>query len=522
MVSFRWVVAPAVVSSQPISARERVTLLASVLVISICAIIYELLIASLSSYLLGNSVTQFSFTIGLFLSAMGLGSLLSRRIEGAEVRWFILIEIIIGIAGGFSAILLYAVFALSEVYYYTAMVGIILVIGVCSGLEIPLLTRLTARRSELSQALSDVLSVDYLGALVASLAFPLILLPQLGITVTALVMGLFNLAIAGLNLGLFWNRLTKATRISFATALGSASAALVAGMIFSGALVNLLEQQLYEERIIYRDQTAYQRIVMTRSGSDVRLFLEGQLQFSSRDEYRYHEVLVHPVMSLVRSHDNIAILGGGDGIVVRELLQYADVGTITLVDLDPAMTELAKTYPILRELNQDALHDPRVVVRNEDAYEFIEHSDELFNVIIIDLPDPNNESLSKLYSETFYRLLRQRLTPDGAFVTQATSPYFAPQAFWSIAATVEASEFEILPLHSYVPSFGEWGFVIGTPNPMRPVRVPEGLTLRYLTPEVLDAAQVFDPDIDRVEVEINTLDHPILLHYYEDAWRQWD
>jgi spermidine synthase len=521
MESLQWGVGLAVVSSR-INARERTVLLVSVLIISICAIVYELLIASLSSYLLGNSVTQFSFTIGLFLFAMGLGSLLSRRIQGAEIRWFILIEMVIGVAGGFSALLLYAVFALSEVYYYTAMVGIILVIGICSGLEIPLLTRLVAHRTELSQALSDVLSVDYLGALVASLAFPILLLPQLGITLTALLMGFFNLAIAGFNLALFWSRLTRQTRLSFATGLSAAMLSLAGGMVFSGALVNLLEQQLYAERIIYRDQTPYQRIVMTRSGQDVRLFLDGQLQFSSRDEYRYHELLVHPVMSLSRSHERVAVLGGGDGMVVRELLHYDSIQEIVLVDLDPAVTLLAQTYPILRELNQDALLDERVTVVNQDAYRYIQESDELFNVIILDLPDPNNESLSKLYSQTFYWLLRQHLTPDGAFVTQATSPYFAPNAFWCIVATIEASGFEGLPLHTYIPSFGEWGFVIGTPNPMPPVSVPNGLLLRYLTPELLQAAQYFDPDIDRVEVEINTLDHPILLRYYEQAWRQWD
>ncbi len=505
-----------------ITPRERATLLVSVLVISICSITYELIIGTLSSYLLGNSITQFSLTIGLFLSSMGIGSLISRQIKGNELRWFILVELLVGVFGGFSAAILYAVFATSEVYYYTVMVTLILIIGVCIGLEIPLLTRIVAHRSDLSKALADILSVDYLGALLASLAFPLILLPSLGVTQTAFLTGAFNIAIAILNLLLFQGRLPRFQVRQLWAGMGAASIAMLIGVVGSTSLSNFLEQQLYVDRIVYREQTPYQRIIFTRQGDDLRLFLEGQLQFSSRDEYRYHEMLVHPVMSASRAHESVLVLGGGDGMVVRELLPYDDIQRIVLVDLDPAMTDLASDYPLLTHLNQNALDDPRVEVVNQDAYNYVSESDELFNVIIIDLPDPNNESLSKLYTETFYRLLKKRLTPDGAFVTQATSPYFAREAFWSIANTIQAAEFEILPLHTYIPSFGDWGFVIGTPRLAPEISVPEGLTLRYLTPEILTAARHFDPDTAEVPAEVNTLDNPVLTAYYEKGWRQWD
>ncbi|MCI0713846.1 MAG: polyamine aminopropyltransferase [Chloroflexi bacterium] len=505
-----------------VSKRERATLLVSVLIIAICALTYELIVGTLSSYLLGDSITQFSLTIGLFLFAMGIGALLSRRINKNEVRWFILVEVFIGVFGGFSAAILYAVFATTTVYYYTVMIGLIVVIGACIGLEIPLLTRIVATRNDLSKALADVLSFDYLGSLVAALAFPLLLLPVLGVTQTAFLMGLFNLIVAGTILYTFRNRLPRRATNGMFGLVGFFTLTMTAGLIFSNPIFDFFEQQLYEQHIIYREQSRYQRIIITRHQDDVRLFLDGNLQFSSRDEYRYHELLAHPVMSAARSHEAVLVLGGGDGFVPRELLKYEDVERIVVVDLDPAMTDLARENPLLTDINGDALDDPRVEIINQDAFRYVQESSDLFNVIIIDLPDPNNESISKLYSEQFYRFLHDRLTPDGAFVTQATSPYFVRQAFWSIAHTIEAADYEILPLHTYVPSFGEWGFVIAAPSIPPQVSVPEDIELRYLTPEVLTAAQVFDPDIADIDADVSTLDDPVVSRYYIQGWRRWD
>lgn len=515
--------APAVVNSPlVVSARERTALLVSVLIISICAITYELIVGTLSSYLLGNSVTQFSFSIGLFLFAMGVGAVISRQIRHNEIQWFILIEILIGIFGGFSAMILYAVFAVTEVYYYLVMVTLILVIGACIGLEIPLLTRIVVIRSDLSRALADVLSIDYMGSLVAALAFPLLLLPELGVTQTAFLMGLFNLIVAGNILYLFHRHLKPLQVKQFGVGIVVFVVAMVGGLINSTSIFDFFEQQLYTDRVIYQKQSSYQRIVITRNGDDIRLFLDGNLQFSSRDEYRYHEVLVHTVMGIARSHEKVLVLGGGDGFVARELLKYPDVGQIVVVDLDPMITDMALENPILRDLSQESMGDGRVEIINADAYNYIQHGDDLYPVVIIDLPDPNNESLSKLYSQQFYRLLARRLTPDGVFITQATSPYFVRQAFWSIAHTVEASGFHIRPLRTYVPSFGEWGFVIGSPVRVPELRVPDGIPLRYLTPNVLLAAQIFDPDTDEVAADVSTLDNPILVRYYERGWRSWD
>lgn len=505
-----------------VSRRERTTLLVSVLIISICALAYELIVATLSSYLLGDSVTQFSFTIGFFLFAMGIGALISRRIESAELRWFIIVEIAIGLFGGTSALVLNAVFASLNLYYGGVMLFISMAIGICVGLEIPLLTRIVAHRNHLSRALSDILSIDYIGSLLASLAFPTILLPILGVNQTAFLMGLFNICVAGLLLYTFGYRLKANWKKRLWVVWTIVAGIMIVGSVFSTNIVRFFEQQLYSAVIIYEEQTPMQRIIMTRgAGDDLRLFINGNIQFSSRDEYRYHEMLVHTVVSAARTHDKILVLGGGDGLVARELLKYDDIEEIIVVDLDPAMTDLARTNPLLVALSNNAMNDERVTVINQDAFKFLEASKALYPVIIIDLPDPNNETLSKLYSTAFYKLVKQHLTRDGAFITQATSPYFVRQSYWTIVTTIESNDFQVLPLRTHVPSFGEWGFVLGTLVKPPQIAIPEGIELQYLTQDVLESATKFDPDTDRVPAQVNTLNTPILPRIYEREWNAW-
>lgn len=505
-----------------VSRRERATLLISVLIISICALAYELIVATLSSYLLGDSVTQFSFTIGFFLFAMGIGALISRRIQSAELRWFILIEICIGLFGGTSALILNAVFASIDIYYTTIMLLISMVIGACIGLEIPLLTRIVAHRDQLSHALSDILSIDYIGSLLASLAFPTFLLPVLGVNQTAFLMGLLNISVAGILLNTFGYRLQKQWKQALWGIWFLVASIMVLGTIFSTNIVKFFEQQLYSAAIIYEEQTPLQRIIITRgAGDDLRLFINGNIQFSSRDEYRYHEVLVHSVISAARTRETVLVLGGGDGLVARELLKYDDIQEIIVVDLDPAITDLAQTHPLLVDINQDAMNNERVTIVNQDAFKYLEESDDLYPVIIIDLPDPNNETLSKLYSTAFYKLIKQHMTRDGAFITQATSPYFVREAFWTIVTTIEANDFEVLPLRTHVPSFGEWGFVLATQIRPPQISVPENIPLQYLTKDTLNYATQFDLDTDRIPAQVNTLNTPILPRVYERGWRQW-
>ncbi len=502
-----------------LTRRHSTTLLVTVFIIAVCGLIYELIVGTLSSYLFGNSVTHFSVTIGLFLSGMGLGSFASRRVTRRLLGWFILVEMAVGLVGGFSAALLYAIFATSKLYY-VAMILLLLLIGGLIGMEIPLLTRILGGWGAIKDTLANVLAFDYLGALLASVLFPLVLLPQLGLLKTAFATGLLNMGVVGVNIWIFRHRLPRWQSLSVVAA--GIILALLAGSVWSVQLTSFFEKQLYEDEIIYTRQTPYQRIIITRWANDVRLYLDGNLQFSSQDEYRYHEPLVHPAMSLTRSRESVLVLGGGDGLVAREVFKYNDARRLVLVDIDPAMTDLARSHPTMLTVNQDSLSDPRLEIINQDAFTYLAETSEQFGVIIIDLPDPNNESLGKLYSREFYKLARRHLAEGGVMVSQATSPYFARETYWSIVHTATDVGLKTWPYHIYVPSFGDWGFFLAAEHDIKPARFSPGVSMRYLNADLLAAGFIFDSDTAEVETKVNTLDNQIILSYYEQGWRRWD
>jgi spermidine synthase len=216
----------------------------------------------------------------------------------------------------------------------------------------------------------------------------------------------------------------------------------------------------------------------------------------------------------------VLVLGGGDGLALRELLRFQGVGQVELVDLDPAVTGLFQRNPLLTGLNQEALSDPRVRVINQDAWKFLEHSAQLYDLILIDLPDPRNLSLSRLYSRSFYRLAARRLAADGLLATQATSPLYAREAFWSIHDSI-ASELHTLAYHAYVPSFGDWGFVLAAHRPIDWARAQPLPGARFVTAETLAAMPQFPPDSARVAVRPNTLMEHALVGYYRQGWGKW-
>jgi len=499
--------------------REVLTLLASILIIAACGLVYELLIATVSSYLLGSSVTQFSISIGVFIGAMGLGSHLSQRVRKGLLGVFILVEIALGVIGGVSVSLLFWSYA-SGAIYWAALYVVLVAIGALTGLELPLLTRLLKRYGTLRTIIAQALSFDYVGALVGSLLFPLLLLPSLGMTRTGFLIGFLNIGVAIWNIRVFERRLALPRALLGLSIL--MGAALTAGFVFSMQLVSLLESRLYEDEIIYAAQTPYQRIVITRWREDLRLFLDGNLQFSSVDEYRYHEALIHPAMSLSPTAESVLILGGGDGLAAREVLKYKSVRHVTLVDIDPQMTRLGKTYPAFVSLNQGALNDPRVRIVHQDAHKFLEQGSQLYEVIISDLPDPNTDVLAKLYSVEYYKLIRRHLAASGIFATQATSPFFSRKAFWCIVKTIREVDLHVASCHVYVPSFGDWGFVIASPHAIRPGRSDIKVPTRFLTPAVLRQMFVFSKDTGEVPVDISTLDRPAILHYYLNEWKRWE
>ena len=502
-------------------------LLATVFVVSTCGLIYELLAGTLSTYLLGNSVTQFSMVIGLFLSAMGLGSFLSRFFTAHLLRAFLVVELLVGVVGGGATLLLFFSFAALG-SYLPLLVATCLLLGTLVGLEIPLLVRIMQRYISLRAALGNVLALDYLGALAASLLFPLVLVPRLGLVRTSFLFGLLNVAVALLGVRIFRGRL-RGARVIFGVGL-VAAAAMAAGLITAGQTTSLLEDILYDDAVIYARTTKYQRLVVTRWRNDVRLFIDGNIQFSSVDEYRYHEALVHPAMGLSSSPRQVLLLGGGDGLAAREVFKHKSVQRVDLVDLDPEMTRIFSTLPVLAKLNKGSLEDPRLTIFNEDAQKFLERGERRYDVIIIDLPDPNNEGLGKLYSRSFYRLAAGSLTPTGVLVTQATSPFYATDAFWCIRNTMAAAtlssvgggKLNTLPYYANVPSFGQWGFVLGSMKPLSPQRIRFSVPTRHLTEEMLAGMFVFPKDIGPRQTPINRLDNQILVKLYEKGYRTYN
>jgi spermidine synthase len=505
------------------SRRTDTLLLAATFLIAVSGLVYELIAGAASSYLLGDSIYHFSLVIGLFMTAMGIGAWLSRYVENPE-RGFVIAQILLGLIGGFSAPILFAAFALIE--NYSAFLYLIcLSVGALMGLEIPLIIRILEGRDALKVTISNVLTMDYIGALAAALLFPLVLIPHLGLMGASLLFGALNLAVAIMAAWMFRAHIGLSVWLS----LVGACVAVAFGLVRSEQMLGTMERNLYANEIIHAQQSPYQRIVITQDGGRTQLFLNGSIQFDTLDEYRYHESLVHPIMTRAPRIEQVVIFGGGDGMATREVLRYPGVKQITLVDLDPAVTTLFRDDERLAALNDRALLDPRVTIVNADAWEHVKGKAGVYDVAILDLPDPKDLAISKLYSRAFYADLSKALGAGGVMVTQATSPIYARRAYWTIAATLDATAdhyaenrtLQTLPYHTYVPSFGEWGFVMAggrlSEIPLRDL--PDDVT--YFADGEPVGLFSFPPDMAREVLEPNTLfDHP-LPRLYEEGWSRW-
>ncbi len=504
-----------------------VALLASVFVVAACGLVYELAAGTLASYLLGDSILQFSTVIGTYLFAMGVGSYLSRFFERQLIAHFLRIELLVGLVGGLMPAALFALQSLSSPSFRFALYAMVLLVGILVGLEIPLVMRILKRqlrgqrsnsgeaRHDLKNIVSQVLTFDYLGALAVSIAFPLLLVPQLGLIRTGAFFGLLNAAVAVWALWLFRGELRRIGAHAIACAL--VIAALLAAFVGADRVTTWAEDRFYADTVLFSESTKYQRVVVTASPQGVRLFLNGNLQFHSRDEYRYHEALVHPAMAAHGAPKRVLVLGGGDGMAVREVLKYASVEHVTLVELDPRMTQLFSTQPLLRQLNRDALLSPKLKIVNADAFAWLEQNAGSYDVIVVDFPDPTNFSIGKLYTASFYRLIDQHVSASGYAVVQTTSPLIARKSFWTVATTIEAAGLTTTPYHAHVPSFGEWGFILASRRPYRlPTTLPAGL--RFLSPADLPTLFNFPLDMARVPTEVNRLSNQVLVQTFEEEW----
>jgi spermidine synthase len=520
-----------------------VTLLASVFVVAACGLVYELAAGALASYVLGDSILQFSTVIGCYLFAMGVGSWLSRFFDRQLPAHFLRIELLVALAGGSLPALLFVANAYMPGAFRLLLYGMVGLVGVLVGLEIPLVMRILKREVALKELVSQVLTFDYLGALAVSVAFPLLLVPQLGLIRTGLLFGLLNAAVAVWALWVFRHELRRFA--AHATACVLTVAVLGAGFAAADHITTLAEDKFYHEPVVLSASSPYQRIVVTHGRTGHKLFLNGNLQFAQRDEYRYHEALVHPAMAAFGAPRRVAVLGGGDGMAVREILKYPSVESVTLVELDPNMTRLFAADPAMARLNGGALSSPKLHIVNTDAFQWLQAGDDMsadgppqgasaplggsapraagsvgadmFDVIVVDFPDPTNFSIGKLYTNTFYSLLAQRLSASGYAVIQTTSPLVARQSFWTVAATIESVGLRATPYHANVPSFGEWGFIIASHRPWHmPTALPDGL--RFLSPQTVPLLFDFPVDMARVPAQVNRLSNQVLVSTYEREW----
>ncbi|MBU3659929.1 MAG: polyamine aminopropyltransferase [Flavobacteriales bacterium] len=494
----------------------RILLLVTIFLISTCGLIYELVAGTLASYLLGDSVTQFSTIIGTYLFSMGIGSYLSKFVtKNLEIN-FIRIELLVGLIGGLSSSILFICFGYGA-YFRVILYFLVGLTGLFVGMEIPLIMRILKSQSSFKDLVSDVFTFDYIGSLLASIAFPVFLVPYLNLTRTSLLFGLMNVALALYLIHFFRHKIHKPS-IAFAQGV---VCALILGFAFiaSDLIQRMSEEEYHGDGILFATTSKYQRIVITRDRNAYSLFLNNHLQFNSRDEYRYHEALIHPTFAHAKSIENVLIMGGGDGFAVREMLKYPEVKNITLVDLDEKMVDIFRTNPLMKKLNNNSLLSSKLKVINQDAFLFLQNrKQQKFDVIIIDFPDPSNFSIGKLYSTTFYHRLQQVMKPSTLGVVQSTSPLYAKGSFWCIDATIRETGLQTLPYHAYVPSFGEWGYVQFSILKEAPKKRKLPKDLRFYTEAEWQNMKHFQQDMLEEEPIVNRLNNQALIPLFEKEW----
>ncbi|NQX81659.1 MAG: polyamine aminopropyltransferase [Flavobacteriaceae bacterium] len=494
----------------------------------VSGIVAEYILSTLATYFLGNSVLQWTMIVSIMLFSMGLGARFSSKINGNLLKKFIFIEFLLSTVVAFSSLIVYS----SSIY--SDIVGILIYImaifiGLLIGMEIPLVMRINEEFQSLKSNVSSILENDYYGSLVGGAFFAFVGLPYLGLTYTPFILGFVNLFVAVLLFYYLYKEIDIKSRKQIFISLASVVCLITVGVFVSKPIIKYGEQVKYKDTVVFSKQTKYQKIVITQWKDDYWLYINGNQQLSSFDEELYHEPLVHPIMSLYKHPQDILVLGGGDGCAVRELLKYPSVKNITLVDLDPEMTNLGKDNPIMVDMNNNSMHSEKLTILNTDGYNFIENTDKYFDVIIIDLPDPKTIELSRLYSYEFYKKCNKQLRKQGMIITQAGSPYFANDAFICIDKTIEKAGFTTMRLHNQILTLGEWGWIMGAKSIQKENLKKEllslefeGLDTKWINNDAMKLMTSFGKDFYRKQtdsININSIHKPVLSDYYKNgAW----
>lgn len=503
---------------------EKSATIIAVFIAGLCSIIYELLISTTTSYFLGDSVKQFSITIGVYMAAMGVGSYLSKFLDQKILSKFVMVELLLGTIGGISVPILYYFFEhLDRFDYQMLTIALISLIGILTGLEIPLLARIMKKYYPLKVNLANVLSLDYLGALLATLFFPFLLLPFLGIFRSSVLFGVVNISLGLFILWFFSQHLSQKAKTRMQWIATTVMIIFLGLIVFTRPLLDRWNDDAFTHRIIFSKQTPYQHLAVTKNKEDIRLYINRIIQFSSLDEYRYHESLALVPLNVTPRPEQVLVLGGGEGLLVREILKHPEVEQITIVDLDEEVFKLGKEHPAITKLNEGALAHPKVKLVTEDAFNFLDESQQFYDLIIADLPDPSNEAIARLYSTYFFKTVSNRLSNYGVFATQASGAFHTNDAFWCIVNTLKTSGFDhVYPYHAYVPSFGDWGFAIAANRPLGVENFKLELPTKFLNKEKVAKMFFFEKDLEAKQYfEPNKLDRPTLLEYYLKDWEVW-
>lgn len=515
----------------PTNKQKRNLLFSALFATGLSGIVAEYCFATLSTYFVGDSVKQWSIIISLMLFSMGIGSRITKTFNGNVFKLFIITEFTLSIVVSFSAVFTY--YLASQVEYIGVFIyALSIITGTLIGMELPLAMRLNDEFQSLKFNVANVLEKDYYGSLIGGLFFVFIGLPYLGLTYTPFILGFINLFVALLLLIFFKDSIQKQQQKIFFSVAVFLIIILISGSFFSDKIIMYGEQIKYKDKIVFKEQSIYQKIVVTKWKNDYWLYLNDNLQFSTFDEPLYHEVLVHPIMQVLQQPQKILILGGGDGCAARELLKYKTTEKITLVDLDKKLTDLFINEPVLASINKNALIDNKLNIVNKDGFTFLEETNDFYDLIIIDLPDPRNVELSRLYSKEFYELCNIKLTPNGGIITQAGSPYYTPYAYQCIKKTMDSANFTTLALHNQILTMGEWGWIAGIKRKISKEEINKSLlkfnnakiATKWLNKESMHLITSFGKNfyekntIDSIKV--NQISNPVLYHYYNKG--NWD
>jgi len=487
-------------------------------------IVAEYILSTLATYFLGDSVFQWTMILSIMLFAMGVGSRISTKFNTKILEKFLIAEFCLTLLTSTAALSTYFFMGVTEhigiiIYAYCISIGLLI------GMEIPLVTRINEENEDLRTNIAGVMENDYYGSLLGGLFFVFVGLPYLGLTHTPFILGGINFLVAILLFIRLRKHISKTYRIAFSAVIPTLLIVISFLSYNADEIVLYGEQKRYNDKVVFSKQTRYQKITITQWKEHFWLYLNSSKQLCTFDEWLYHEPLVHPVMQLTKDHRNVLILGAGDGCAIREVLKYEGVEQITLVDIDPEMTKIGMTNSIFIEMNDSSYYDPRVKVINQDAFQFLENTEDFYDVMILDFPDPKSIDINRVYTREFYNLCNRKLRPMGHIITQAVSPYYTTKAFRSIEKTLGASGFNTLPIHNHVYSFGEWGWVIGSKHLDKTTMKSnllemdfQDLDVQWITNESMNLMTSFGKDLRNADsVEVNTIHNPVLYRYYLDG-----